>query len=77
MKMKNGMKNITCALTNACSLRCSLTYFRADFADDAHINDIVSYLPPSEIAFSHEFDQAIVFTETEEADMLRLPQKEC
>lgn len=50
---------------------------RADFADDEHIRDVIAYMPPLEAAFSSELCEPAVFSETENADMLQLPRKEC
>ncbi|THH08207.1 hypothetical protein EW145_g2873 [Phellinidium pouzarii] len=52
-------------------------YYMADYMDDEYIQEIIAYTPTPELAFSPELREPLIFTEEENAEMLRLPRKEC
>ncbi|KAH8117495.1 SHQ1-domain-containing protein [Phellopilus nigrolimitatus] len=52
-------------------------YYMADFVDDEYIQEIIAYRPPPEAPCSPDLSNPLVFTEEENAEMLRLPRKEC
>ena len=50
-----------------------LTVFRADFADDEQIQELIAWQHPH----TGQSDDEITYTEEENLVMLRLPRKEC
>ncbi|KAI5123313.1 hypothetical protein M0805_009334 [Coniferiporia weirii] len=51
-------------------------YYTADFVDDEYVREIIAYKPLPEAPFSVSLGESLVFTEDENAEMLRLPRKE-
>ena len=70
-KMQNGTKNIICSLIHIVwTLSRFLQLFRADYADDEYIQELIAWEDPAN-------SSVVVYTEDEKMEMLGLPRKEC
>lgn len=74
MKMTSGTKNTICKCEDFGHITFKGSYgtFRADYADDEYIQELLDWVSPKLIS-----NEDIQYTDEEKETMLRLPRKEC